>query len=135
MVTMFITVVLLLWLLLIVAEVFRNYVIILRGRPNYLFSFINRGAVAILHAVLFNPQGPADWWFVLLWQCTSFFVVFNPLLNFVRNYEFFYLGANSGWIDQFFINKPWAYRMFYGACVLATIVLTIKIYNYNFVLW
>lgn len=74
-------------------------------KPNYLLMFVLRGIAAILHGVLFNPQDMTDYWLVLLFQVTSFWIFFEIALNLVRGRELFYYDTkekDSGWIDKFF---------------------------------
>jgi hypothetical protein len=113
-----------LWLLFIILEIVRNYYlieIVLRS-PDYKYSFFFRAFVAFFHAVLFNLQVPADWWPVLIFQLTSFWILFSPLLNILRDRPFWYLGKKSGWIDSFLFNRPILYKILYFACCLLLII-------------
>ena len=98
------TICLLVWIVAILAEAYRNYYIIeiKKSRPNYLQSFVMRGMAAILHGVLFDPQNMGDYWPVLLFQVTSFWLLFDLSLNFLRHKPVLYIGKSSGWIDRFF---------------------------------
>lgn len=93
---------LLLWLIPIGLNVYADK----DGRkPNYLLMFVLRGIAAILHGVLFNPQNMGDYWPVLLFQVTSFWLIFEIALNIVRGREIFYYDMkekDSGWLDRFF---------------------------------
>lgn len=118
-----------LWLFIIIAETFRNYYIIevVKDRPNYLQSFIIRGMVALVHAILFNPHNFHEWLPILIYQCATFFVIFSPLLNFTRNESFFYLGKTSGIIDPFLLRYPALHRLLYFLSCLLVVISTVII--------
>lgn len=121
------------WVAFIVLEMLRNYIIIeeMHTRPNYLVSFILRGMISIFHGVLFDCQDILQYGVLLLFQCTSFFVVFGPLLNKARGKEFWYLGEDSGWLDDLFMMIPYAYRFVYFTC-LSICVLTLGVIYFYF---
>lgn len=91
---------LLLWILFIGADVYRNWYIIekKKQRPDYLWSFIFRGWFAVLHGILFNPQNVSDAIPIVTYQVTSFWLFFDVALNLARKKHPLYTGANSGWI-------------------------------------
>lgn len=104
-------------------------------KPNYLLMFVLRGAAAILHGVLFNPQDVTDYWPVFLFQVTSFWLLFEIILNIVRGREVFYYDRkekDSGWIDRFF---AWAgpFWHFFAKIVAAALMVwsIIMIYKRN----
>ena len=116
---------LLLWLLPIAFNVYLDR----NGRkPNYLEMFMARGAIAIFHAALFNPQSWADYWPILLFQLTSFWLLFELALNIIRKKPLLYydtLEHDSGYIDRFF---AWAgYKAHAIAKAVATVVCVISI--------
>ena len=97
---------------------------------NYRVWFVIKAMAAIAHGALFNPAGPDDvgiWGTVLIFQITSFWVVFSPTLNLMRNLSFWYLGKNSGWIDAFFLKYPVLYKVLYGLSVGVMIWSTLTI--------
>lgn len=111
------------------AEVFRNFAIIVRGhRPNYLFSFILRGMIAILHAVLFDVQDLREYMPILLFQCCSFLLIFNPMLNAARGRDFWYVGRNSGWLDSMFYHDRTFYILVYFGCLSVCVTSLFVIY-------
>lgn len=112
-----ITFILLLWLIPIAVNVYLDR----NGRkPDYLQMFILRGIAAILHGVLLdivcdvfpeNLWSYSVWQLFLIWlplllfQATSFWILFELALNIVRKRELFYYDRkedDSGWIDQIF---------------------------------
>lgn len=112
-----VTFILLLWLIPIAANVYADR----NGRkPNYLQMFIIRGMAAIFHAILLDvsvgyfPENLWDysaldmllmWMPILLFQTTSFWIVFEISLNIVRGRELFYFDRkerDSGIIDRVF---------------------------------
>lgn len=113
---------LLLWLIPIGINVYADK----DGRkPNYLLMFILRGMAAILHGVLFNPQNMGDYWPVLLFQVTSFWLIFEIALNLVRGRAVFYYDTkekDSGWLDRFF---AWAGSFWHFFAKLVTFAILI----------
>lgn len=113
---------LLLWLIPIGLNVYADK----DGRkPNYLMMFVLRGMAAILHGVLFNPQNMGDYWPVLLFQVTSFWLIFEIALNIVRGREVFYYDTkekDSGWLDRLF---AWAGPFWHFFAKLVTFALLI----------
>jgi hypothetical protein len=113
------TFILLLWLLVPAVNIYidRN-----GKKPHYLFVFGVRGFVALGHAILldlvcnyFPDQVQWDWseswtmlrmWLpILLFQVTSFWILFELGLNIVRGRELLYFDRyerDSGWIDKLF---------------------------------
>lgn len=89
------------WLLYILVDVIGNYILIekLHTRPNYLVLFIIRGTSAILHGILLDTQ-PSEWPELLVFQVTSFYLLFDILLNILRKKPLLYRGKNSGWLDK-----------------------------------
>lgn len=98
------TIYLLIWIVAILSETYRNYYIIeiKKSRPNYLQSFVLRGMAAILHGILFNPHNMGDYLPVLIFQVTSFWLLFEVSLNYLRHKPLLYYGETSGWIDRAF---------------------------------
>lgn len=111
------TFILLLWLIPIALNVYVDR----DGRkPNYLQMFLIRGLAAVLHAVILDVTCDVFpdnlwrynaielmliWMPVLLFQVTSFWILFELVLNIVRGRELLYFDRqerDSGWIDQIF---------------------------------
>jgi hypothetical protein len=113
---------LLLWLIPIGLNVYADK----DGRkPNYLMMFVLRGAAAIIHGVLFNPQNMTDYWPLFLFQVTSFWLIFEIALNIVRGREVFYYDRkekDSGWIDRLF---AWAGPVWHFIAKLITFALMV----------
>lgn len=107
-----------------------------KGRkPFYLVVNIFRGMAAILHGSLFIHHYENywyDWWPVLLYQFTSFWIVFDLLINWFqkrKDYPWpkwvFYFDQrerDSGWTDKFF---AWAGKRAYIATKIVALVLCI----------
>lgn len=69
-------------------------------RPNYLMLFLIRGMASILHGVLMDVQ-VTPWWdypALLCFQVGVFWLLFDPLLNSLRDKPLDYEGKNSGWL-------------------------------------
>lgn len=122
-----ITVKLATWLGFIVAWAFYNGILIHAGkRPIYIQHFIAKGAAAFM-ILLWLGVEPRTFTAPFIFLITSFWVVFNPLLNYLRGLPYFYTGENSGWIDSWLHDQPqWVTVVLYFltliVCVLATIV-------------
>jgi hypothetical protein len=89
------------WFLFIAVEIARNYYVIevRKSKPVYLQSFIFRGWMAIIHGIMLNVD-PVSWWPVLAFQMTSFWLVFDLVLNVLRGKPWYYRGETSGWLDR-----------------------------------
>ena len=70
-------------------------------RPNYLQLWVIRGIFAILHGALLDiqPEPWYEWPTLICFQMGVFYLIFNPLLNKLRNLDWDYEGKNSGWLD------------------------------------
>lgn len=95
------------WLTFILLEVYRNYVLIekRRIRPNYGGSFVFRAFFGLLCLILANPDfdplvNGLDYWPFVVFECTSFWLLFDPLLNITRKKPLGYRGKTSGWLDS-----------------------------------
>jgi hypothetical protein len=117
-----ITLYLLLWLVPIAANVWADS----SGRkPNYLVMFVIRGMAAILHGVLFLPENFGEYFPILVFQVTSFWLIFEAWLNIVRGKELLYYDTfemDSGHIDRFF---TWAGKPAHTIAKAFTLILCI----------
>jgi len=124
---------LLLWLIPISANVYADYA----GRkPFYLLMFILRGGVAIIHSTIILWNVPTSefytatqlfivWSPVLIFEITSYWLLFEIALNVLRKKPLLYYDhkeKDSGWIDRFFM---WAGPTWHTAAKLAALVLFI----------
>lgn len=127
---MYTTSLLLLWIVFIVVEVYRNYTVIVHQgrRPNYLISFVIRGMASIVHGILFDVEDMRDFMPLLLFQCSSFLIIFNPTLNILRKLDFWYVGRNSGWLDKAFYEDRGLYLLTYFGCLSVCITSILVIY-------
>ncbi len=97
---------LLTWLLYpIIESVIQWYLIEKKKwKPIYLQLYILRGMVAILYGgIVLNYQLIGPWYKIaalFLFEATSFWLIFDPLLNFFRNKPFLYRGKESGVLDR-----------------------------------
>lgn len=118
------------WIAFIIGHAFFDfYKIKGNDKPIYLQSFIIRGIAAILHALLFDPQNTIDWLPVLLFQVTSFWIIFPLLLNGLRRKPALYVGAQSGWIDGYFLNHPVNQVIAKVAALIVLVLSTIVIFH------
>lgn len=140
--------VLLLWITTVVLFTGIHFFMIevMRTRPYYAQWFIIRGWFAILYAMPFAYLNMGEYIPLLVFQLTSHVIIFNPLLNKLRDvkyqhslgivgggaarYPFWYLGKSSGWIDKIFLKLgPNAYKFFYFGCGGLMILSIIVIFN------
>jgi hypothetical protein len=112
---------LLIWLIYPVTEalVQANLIQNKGWKPNYFQLFIIRGFFAIMFgAIILQLEYDLEQTLVWLAWCTSsFFAVFNPLLNKLRDKPFAYRGATSGWLDRIFLSNTVVFYLFYIFCV------------------
>ncbi len=121
---------LILWLLAIGANIIADK----DGRkPNYILMFILRAIAAILHGALFITESNSywwQWWPVLLYQVTSFWLFFELGLNLIQHRPPLYYDhkeGDSGWIDRFF---KWAgYSAHLAAKIICFLFLIFSIWK------
>jgi len=98
-----------LWFLVIVAFVALDYFEIVKkkSRPNYLLENILKGVCFIIYgAFIWNTQNNYRTVAIFIFCVTSYWILFDLILNSVRHLNPFYIGRNSGYIDRFaYINK------------------------------
>lgn len=110
-----------------------------KGRkPNYLMMLVLRAMAAILHGALFITESNSywwQWWPVILYQITSFWIFFELGLNFIRHNPPLYYDhkeGDSGWLDELF---KWAGPVLHLIAKIVCLVLLIfsiwKIYQIN----
>jgi len=111
------------WLVYILSEaLIQNRYIKKGNRPIYILLFIIRGIFALLQgAFILDVQNDPWWeWPVLLgWQVCSFWVIFDLILNALRNKDWDYKGENSGWLDTL------PYKWWYTGKILAILGIVI----------
>jgi len=99
-----ITLKLLAWVVVIIAFVAWDYYEIVKKktRPNYLLENIIKGVLFILYGVyIFDTQNDLRTVALVVYALTSYWIMFDLLLNSVRHLDPFYIGKTSGWIDRF----------------------------------
>ena len=120
---------LLIWLIYPIIEASLQGYLIQKANwsPNYLQLFIIRGFWAIIFGgvILQLEYGFIQFAIWLTWCTTSFYIVFNPLLNKLRGKPFDYRGKESGWLDKL-LKHDLAYWAFYSICVLLAVISLIK---------
>lgn len=123
------TALLLIWVLYIGFDVWVNHRIIEinQARPNYLLLNIMRGGAFILYGAYMWDFQYEIWYFNILVYCTtSFWVLFDLVLNVLRGKHPLYIGMHSGWIDQFGFRHQGIY---YLAKVIALVWLVFSVIN------
>jgi len=129
-----ITIKLLIWLIPIGLNIWVDA----KGRkPNYSMMFSIRGAIAIAYQFLLIPKGLMPWTLtswqllsvifpVLVFQVTSFWIIFELSLNIIQKRSsllyYDHKEKDSGWIDKFF---AWAGTMWHTMAKIASLILMI----------
>jgi hypothetical protein len=126
--TNIIAILLTMWMLLLVLQVFVHYILIEMKdeQPFYLVWGIIRGMVSIGHGILFDVKNMAEFAPILMFHVTTHFVFFSPALNLMRKKEFWYLGENSGWTDRVLKwSGIWVYQALYA---LGSILIPVSVW-------
>lgn len=96
------------WIVFISLELLRNYILIEKRKinPNYLGSFMFRAFFGLVGIPLmypeFDPLGGAFWGAIpaVAFEVSSFYLLFDPILNKLRGKHWLYRGKSSGWLDK-----------------------------------
>jgi hypothetical protein len=103
------------WLLFIILEIRRHYVIVEidKERPNYLASFGMRAffgfvGVCIMYPYVDPVMEIYKAWVYVLFQLTSFWILFDLGLNLYRQKPWYHKGKNSGWLDKLPVPIYWS---------------------------
>jgi hypothetical protein len=112
---------LILWIVLVIAEAFFHAAMFKRGiKPNYIQWTVIRGIVAILHGIFadviqkrWSLNAMNDYLPLFIFQVASHYLVFDYTLNKRRKLPWDYRGKSSG---IFFDNLP--LPVYYGLKVL-----------------
>lgn len=132
------TIIVLSWVALIVAEAYRHYyLIVLLGRePNRILSAILRTSAALalwlLWPFVFRTVNidRDQWWAIPIMQGTLFWFLFDLLLNLCRGKPFWYLGKGK-WIDRIQVQTVGAYPAFWFKLILAVGGIILAYYGFN----
>lgn len=124
------------WLLFIAWEVRRNYRIIEvhKERPDYLNSFFVRVFFGFLSTALMCQTWDPGYWSTwiqavpaIVYELSSFYLVFDVWLNIRRGKPWDYQGDNSG---IFFDHLPkWLYYSLKVLCVIALVVSIVVLWK------
>lgn len=126
------TIYLLIWVVYIAADVWCNFYIIeqINSRPDYLKLNIIRGVAFVLYG-----RFVWDLWldlhslYIFLYCTTSFWLLFDLVLNISRGKHPLYIGQNSGYIDQYGFKNPFLYYVFKVFALAALVFSIAKIYQ------
>jgi len=102
-----------LWLLYPIIEAFAQaYFIKLGNKPNYLQLFIIRGfAATMFGALVVQPEPYLPGILMFIFQVSSFWILFDPILNKLRGKPFTYKGKDSGWLDKLPTSIYWSLKV------------------------
>lgn len=134
-----------LWITTVTLSAFIHFYLIeiLHDKPKYLHWGVIRTFFAVLYGAPLYYLGFYEVIVLTIFQGTSHFVIFNPLVNKLRDikyrtqvltvspkYSFLYVGKDSGWLDKLFLRLgPTFYECFYFVCAAVMILSMITIYN------
>jgi hypothetical protein len=115
-----------LWVVLVlITDKIHYYWITRNVKPVYRQWFIIRGMMALIHAVLtdelvirWSMQTMKDYWPMFLFQISSYYLIFDPVLNWMRGLSWRYQGEESGWMDKL---PTWAYLTAKVLCVVVLV--------------
>jgi hypothetical protein len=98
------------WFSFIIFELWRNYDKIeeQEERPDYLGSFMYRAFIGLIGIFIINPEFNPIWYPESTWggippacfEASSFYLLFDPILNKLRGTHWLYRGKNSGILDK-----------------------------------
>lgn len=63
--------------------------------PNYLQSFLLRGMASILHGIAVGVLNSVEYAILLIFQCGSFWILFDVALNLLRGKSPIHKGKNN----------------------------------------
>ena len=116
------------WLIFIALEIARHYRIIevKKERPSYISSFFFRAFFAIVClALTYDTFDPFVNFFeftpYMIFQLTSFWILFDLGLNLVRRKPILYNGENSGWLDD--VDEVFSIQAYYLLKLVAIITM------------
>lgn len=101
----------------------------LKLRPNYFGQGCRRTLVGFIVMIndnpmfdpLGNPLSMLDSLPFVVFQFTSFYLIFDPLLSLLLGKPWNYKGKNSGYLDKL---PMWAYYSLKGLCALGLVFAT-----------
>lgn len=123
---------LLLWLLIPITNAIADWYIIERLKKpiDHLIEFIFRGMVAILYgALVFDAQVGHHGAMVIVYEVTSFYLIFELLLNLLRWKPADYIGKSSR-LDIFLSKNRslyWIFKIFSMAGAIFSAIYLIKL--------
>lgn len=125
------------WLVFIGLHVWHQWHLIERKkqRPSYTGNFISRAFFAIICIFImcpgFDPLGDRYSWIpvlpVLVYEVSSFYLLFDQILNLTRDKPIFYRGKSSGWIETYM--GPAFYYFLKVLCLVMLPIAIIKMFS------
>lgn len=121
------------WLIFISLELWRNYYLIEKQKikPDYGGSFIFRAFFGMVCLIIANPYfDPAGNPLTILqalpfavFQLSSFYLLFDPILNLLRGKKWDYKGKDSGWLDKLPIGFYYALKIVCLAGLITSLII------------
>lgn len=134
------------WIATVLLFTFIHFFIIevYKDRPVYWHWALIRLFFCGMYYLPFHYLSFWEWLTIAVFQITSHFVIFNPLLNKLRSiffrskfpfaakydhYPFFYLGKQSGWVDKTFLKLgPGFHKVMYYICSVVMVLSIVTIF-------
>lgn len=123
------------WTIFIALEIYRNYVLIEKRKitPNYGGSFCLRAFFGLLFIFIIYPGFAPVWDNSTIWraipvvafEASSFYILFDPILNKLRKKHWLYRGKKSSWLDPLFIKLGTPFYLTFKAFILIILIITI----------
>lgn len=111
------------WFIFITLEIYRNYYLIIKKKtkPVYFQSFIIRGLAGIIHgSLIIQVESWKEAIPIILFQVTTFWIIFDVVLNLLRGRKWWYEGEHSGYLDHL---PLWSNLSLKGILVIIYILL------------
>ncbi|OPZ93157.1 MAG: hypothetical protein BWY74_01254 [Firmicutes bacterium ADurb.Bin419] len=122
------------WLVYILSEALVQDKYIKRGwNPHYLTLFFIRGVFSTIHAFSIGITCWKEYVILLLFQICSFWTIFNPLLNKLRDKDWDYQGSEkggSGWLDDLPKQAYYILRIFTFLGMILFYIIGLKYWSF-----
>jgi hypothetical protein len=125
------------WIAFIGLHIWFNWRLIVKKKktPSYWGNFLYRAFAAVICLFIMEPEFNPVWYPytiwkaapVLLYEVTSFYLLFDPFLNWSRGLVWHYRGKKSGWIDPSVNLRQ--YLILKGACLIMCVLAILNLFK------
>lgn len=118
------------WVVVILGFVAWNYYVIKvkKQRPFYLVDNILKGIAFVVYgALIWDTQYEMRTVWIAVYCATSYWLLFDVIMGIMLHGDPLYVGAGSGWIDQFGTKYPVAYWILKAVALVLLIQSIIKL--------